>query len=258
MRMRVITPLHNLDGFPELPDCSALTPCREKARTVGAFYLVPQGITAVYDRALSALGKGRVLLIYIDGLGYSLYDRARLPFIKRTFLCTPVRTAWPPLTQPCMASMLTGVWPDAHGVYTRRDHKPASPSLMAVPGAVWVEADSAPLVLEKPPILTLPQRGENIDTAVLRAALCEIQGSAPLLIVHFHGLDDLEHDVGDDLASLQGKLAELDDAVRQLCAGFRGTAILCADHGAHREGGAGAHGAFDYRDMFVPLGEAAL
>lgn len=256
--MRVITPLCNLDHFPDRPDCPALTLCREKTRIVGAFYLAPQGITAVYDRALAALGTGRVLIVYIDGLGYSLYDRSRLPFIKRTFACTPARSAYPPLTQPCMASMLTGVWPDAHGIFSRRDHKPASPSLMAVPGAIWIEADTAPLTLEKPPILTLPRQDEDVDGAVLRAALPAVQTDAPLVIVHFHGLDDLQHDVGDDLPRLQAKLTWLDHAVEHLCAAFHGTAILCADHGVHREGDAGAHGAFDYRDMFVPLGEAVL
>lgn len=256
--MRVITPFCNLDHFSVRPDCPELTLCREKSRIIGAFYAVQQGIIDVYHRSLAGLDRGRVLIIYIDGLGYSLYDRATLPFIKQTFFCAPARSAYPPLTQPCMASMLTGVWPDTHGIFSRRDHKPAVPSLMAVPGAIWVEADTAPLTLEKPPILTLTRHDETIDEAVRRAALDAIRTNAPLVIVHFHGLDDLEHDVGDDLPSLQAKLTELDQAVQSLCAAFHGTVILCADHGVHREGDGGAHGSFDYRDMFVPLGEAAL
>ena len=256
--MRVITPFGHLDDDSIRPDDPRLTLCRDSGQIVGAFLDAPQGITAVYDRALAALDRGRVLIVYIDGLGYVLYGRAALPFIKRTFCCEPARSAYPPLTQPCMASMLTGVWPDRHGIFSRRDHRPAAPSLMAVPGAVWIEADTAPLTLEKPPILTLPRQGESADEAVLRAALDAVQTDAPLVIVHFHGLDDLEHDVGDDLVSLQAKLAELDRAVQSLCSSFHGTAILCADHGAHCEADGGAHGAFDYRDMFVPLGEAVL
>ena len=256
--MRVITPFDLMDDDAAQPDDSSLTLCRDRGRTVGAFRGAPQCITAVHDRALSALDRGRVLIVYIDGLGYALYDRAALPFIKRTFRCEPARSAYPPLTQPCMASMLTGVWPDVHGIFSRRDHKPTVPSLMAVPGAVWIEADTAPLTLEKPPVLTLPRQGEKVDEAVLRAALHAVRTDAPLVIVHFHGLDDLEHDVGDDLPALQNKLTELDQAAQSLCAAFHGTAILCADHGAHREGDGGAHGAFDYRDMFVPLGEAVL
>lgn len=258
--MQVITPLFNLADFPE--NTRALTPCTLQGETVGAFFLAPRrAITDVYARVMRALPAGRVLLLYIDGLGYSLYERAcpaSLPFIRRTFACTAARTAYPPLTQPCMASMLTGVWPDAHGVLSRRDHRPRVPSLMAVPGAMLIEADSELLALEQPPVLTLAQAGESVDAAVLREALRAVRTDAPLVIVHFHGLDDMEHDVGDDSARLHGKLLELDGAVRALCTGFHGTAILCADHGAHRDGASAGHGRFDYRDMFVPYGEAVL
>ena len=256
--MRVITPCGQMESPDARPDDARLTLCRDGERVIGAFLDAPQGITAVHDRALAALDRGRVMIVYIDGLGYSLYDRATLPFIKRTFPCEPARSAYPPLTQPCMASMLTGVWPEGHGIRSRRDHRPSAPSLMAVPGAVWIEGDTAPLTLERPPILTLPQGQETVDGAVLRVALDAARTDAPLLIVHFHGLDDLEHEVGDDLPSLQAKLAEMDEAVKRLCEAFHGTVILCADHGAHREGDGGAHGAFDHRDMVVPLGEAVL
>ena len=256
--MRVVTPWLDL---PNVPDawCRRLTACHAGAQTAGAFFPRPRHeITQVHDLALTALARGRVMVIYIDGLGYSLYRRATLPAIKKRFRCRRARTAFPPLTQPCMASMLTGVWPDAHGVLSRRHHKPRVPSLMSVPGAVLVEADSELLALEKAPVLTLPCEGESVDAAVLRAALPFVCGDAPLVIVHFHGLDDMEHALGDDASALADKLTELDEAVARLCAAFHGTAIFCADHGAHGSAGSAGHGAFDCRDMFVPLGEAVL
>lgn len=255
--MRLITPEGHLDG--PAPKGKEILPCTLHGEMVGAFLDPPPlCITDVHRRTLALLEKGRVLVIYIDGLGYDLYRRAPLPFIRETFCCTAARSVFPPLTQPCMASMLTGALPDAHGICSRRDHRPGIPSLMKVPGSVLVEADSAPLCLEQPPVLTVPEPGETVDAAVLRAALPLAAGDAPLLIVHFHGLDDAEHDVGDDAIRLAGKLHEIDDAVRALCAAFTGTAILCADHGVHAEDGAGTHGSFDYRDMFVPYGEATL
>ena len=258
--MRVITPLSNIDGFPG--DGRGVTPCLHHGEAVGGFFCAPQRtVTDVYARSMQALARGRVLVLYLDGLGYALYHRAwraHMPTAGRLFRCEPAYTAYPPLTQPCMASMLTGVWPDAHGIHSRRDHRPQAPSLLAVPNAVLVEADSAPLALECEPVLTLPEPGEDVDGAVLRAALPIVRGNASLVIVHFHGLDDLEHDVGDDEARLAPRLRALDDAVRQLTQGFHGTAILCADHGVHSEDGAGSHGRFDYRDMFVPYGEAIL
>lgn len=258
--MRVITPFENIDGFDG--DGRGITLCTHRGEVVGGFLGAPQrAVTDVYARSMSALARGRVLVLYIDGLGYALYRRAapsHMPYTARLFACEPARTAYPPLTQPCMASMLTGVWPDEHGIHSRRDHRPRVPSLLAVPGSVLVEADSAPLALEREPVLTLPEDGEDVDGAVLRAALPIVRGDAPLVIVHFHGLDDMEHGVGDDEARLAPRLRALDEAVRLLTEGFRGTVILCADHGAHRESGAGSHGRFDCRDMFVPYGEVVL
>lgn len=254
--MRVVTPWLDL---PNVPDawCRRLTACHAGAQTAGAFFPRPRHeITQVHDLALTALARGRVMVIYIDGLGYSLYRRATLPAIKKRFRCRRARTAFPPLTQPCMASMLTGLWPAQHGIWSRRDHHPRGASLLAVPGAVLVEADSPPLSLEKPPVLTLPGSGETVDGAVLKAALPLCRGEAPLLIVHFHGLDDREHDVGDQPRLLADKFRELDKAVEQLCAAFHGHVILCADHGAHRSGKGGEHGSFTRHDMYVPLGEA--
>lgn len=254
--MRVITPWLDL---PNVPDawCRRLTACHAGAQTAGAFFPRPRHeITQVHDLALTALARGRVMVIYIDGLGYSLYRRATLPAIKKRFRCRRARTAFPPLTQPCMASMLTGLWPAQHGIWSRRDHHPRGASLLAVPGAVLVEADSPPLSLEKPPVFTLPGPGETVDGAVLKAALPLCRGEAPLLIVHFHGLDDREHDVGDQPRLLADKFRELDKAVEQLCAAFHGHVILCADHGAHRSGKGGEHGSFTRHDMYVPLGEA--
>ena len=254
--MRVVTPWLDL---PNVPDawCRRLTACHAGAQTAGAFFPRPRHeITQVHDLALTALARGRVMVIYIDGLGYSLYRRATLPAIKKRFRCRRARTAFPPLTQPCMASMLTGLWPAQHGIWSRRDHHPRGASLLAVPGAVLVEADSPPLSLEKLPVLTLPGPGETVDGAVLKAALPLCRGEAPLLIVHFHGLDDREHDVGDQPRLLANKLRELDKAVEQLCAAFHGHVILCADHGAHRSGKGGEHGSFTRHDMYVPLGEA--
>ena len=254
--MRVVTPWLDL---PNVPDawCRRLTACHAGAQTAGAFFPRPRHeITQVHDLALTALARGRVMVIYIDGLGYSLYRRATLPAIKKRFHCHRARTAFPPLTQPCMASMLTGLWPAQHGIWSRRDHHPRGASLLAVPGAVLVEADSPPLSLEKPPVLTLPGSGETVDGAVLKAALPLCRGEAPLLIVHFHGLDDREHDVGDQPRLLADKFRELDKAVEQLCAAFHGHVILCADHGAHRSGKGGEHGSFTRHDMYIPLGEA--
>lgn len=256
--LNVITPQMNL---PESRfDACKLTYCntngvlhalREDA--VGAYYCPPRAcITDIAGMARAA--SGRVLILYIDGLGYDLCRRACLPYIKQQFRIQVARSIFPPLTQPAMASILTGVTPDKHGVHSRRDHRVQCPSLLALSGAVLIEADSAPLCLEVPPQLTLPDQYGNADQPVFDQTKAALAQGSPLVIAHFHGLDDMEHDHGDDLHYVQAKLTELDGYVQLLCDGFEGITILCSDHGVHSDAKGGSHGQFDYRDMFVPLG----
>lgn len=257
MRMRLICPEGNL-GDLHLSEAD-ISVCTLRGEIIGGFCPSPvRVVTDVYHRVMKAFGQHRVMVLYMDGLGYDLYQRSTLPYIKTHFLCEPARTAYPPVTQPCMASMLTGCWPDEHGVFSRKDHRVAAPSLLSLPGAVLVEADEELLALEKPAHLTLPQAGEDVDDAVLRAALPFASGEAPLVMVHFHGLDDLEHVYGDELSQLEKKLSQLDAAVEALCQVFHGQVIFCADHGVHSEDGHGRHGVFDYRDMYIPYGEAMM
>lgn len=66
--MRVVTPWLDL---PNVPDawCRRLTACHAGAQTAGAFFPRPRHeITQVHDLALTALARGRVMVIYIDGL----------------------------------------------------------------------------------------------------------------------------------------------------------------------------------------------
>ena len=63
-------------------------PCLFQGRVVGYFQSAPaHAVTDVFFRAREALAHGRVMILYIDGLVYSLYRRAALPKIKRRFDC---------------------------------------------------------------------------------------------------------------------------------------------------------------------------
>ena len=74
--MRFITPEGNLSG--PMPAGHDVLPCTLRGERVGAFLDPPPlCITDVHRRALALLRQGRVLVIYIDGLGYDLYRRAQ-------------------------------------------------------------------------------------------------------------------------------------------------------------------------------------
>ncbi len=251
-------PVISPDGmiFAEVLPADAVS-CQLNGQTVGYFLdNTRRCITDVTRLTEQFLQSDAVMILYIDGLGWDLFRRSELSFIKRLFKCECARTTYPPVTHSTMASMLTGEQPDCHGVTSRRCHSVCVPSLLRTESAVLIEADEELIRLEKPAVLTLPNPNETKDHAVLTAALRQLNKHPRLTIVHFHGLDDLEHDYGDNLNYLGDKLSELDTACAELCGQFKGTVLLCADHGVHLENGIGHHGDFDYRDMYVPLGVA--
>lgn len=236
---------------------AAAVSCQLNGQTVGYFLdSTSRCITDVARLTEQFLQSDAVMILYIDGLGWDLFRRSDLPFIKYRFSCECAQTTFPPVTHSTMASMMTGEHPDRHGIISRRCHSVGVPSLLRHEESLLIEADEELIRLEKPAVLTLPEANETKDHAVLTAALQQLNAHPRLIIVHFHGLDDLEHDHGDDLSFLTDKLYELDTACAELCSHFKGTVILCADHGVHSENGTGHHGDFDYRDMYIPLGVA--
>ena len=67
MRVQVIDPL----GRAPAPDCPGALPCLFQGHVVGYFQSAPaHAVTDVFFRAREALAHGRVMLLYIDGLGY--------------------------------------------------------------------------------------------------------------------------------------------------------------------------------------------
>lgn len=65
-------------------------------------------------------GEPKVLLIGLDGARIDVLDVAETPHLdalaKAGFVERNVRTADPTVSGPCWSSMLTGVWPEKHGV----------------------------------------------------------------------------------------------------------------------------------------------
>ena len=64
-------------------------------------------------RVREKLTHGKVMVCYLDGLGYRMYknaaDNGSVPFISRNFSVLPVRTVEPPVTNPAMATTITAV-----------------------------------------------------------------------------------------------------------------------------------------------------
>ena len=70
---------------------------------------------------------GRIGLPYVQNAA----DNGSVPFISRNFSVLPVRTVEPPVTNPAMATMITGELPDVHGIHSRKDREVLVPTLFA-------------------------------------------------------------------------------------------------------------------------------
>ena len=146
-----------------------------------------------FNRIVKAsLRRGPVLVCYLDGLGYYGYRKAleqnRLPYIKEHFWVNPMRTVFPPLTNPAMATMLTGEEPEVHGVVSRKEHRTKVPTIFAEFGksAAVIEGDSIIVQTEIRQRLHTASEKESMDMAVYQGALEAMEEGAAFLFVHFH------------------------------------------------------------------------
>lgn len=208
-------------------------------------------LTDVYRIVKAALNKQPVLVCYLDGFGYFGYREAcqkeRIPYIKETFLVHAVETVEPALTNPAMATMLTGVLPEVHGVVSRKEHRPKVPTIFADlnrPAAV-IEGDSIIVQTEVRQQLYTASADETEDHAVCEGAGKAMEEGAEFLLVHFHGIDDAGHTYGPYADETLDKMEEIDGYVRKLCEVWKGTCFIVSDHGMHKavsDGAAGDHG----------------
>jgi len=207
-------------------------------------------ITQTYHDAMDALQRGeRVMILELDGLGWGMLERADAPFMK-SLEPEPALAAWPPISPTGLASMLTGVTANLHGVHDRGIRELAREDLFAKAQAMgktcaYIEGSQALLDTSLRPVLSLSDEAVFVNT---RENL-----SADLLFAHFHGIDDTAHTYGPYAEETLQKIAALDVLVQALCEEFEGRVIIAADHGLHEtQNGEGAHGEFRPEDMIVP------
>ncbi|HHX54062.1 MAG TPA: hypothetical protein GX704_04050 [Clostridiales bacterium] len=216
-------------------------------------------VTDVFPEALSALEKGRVLIIELDGMGY--YDLMEL---EPAFLYgknpLPARTVMPSVSSVALAAILTGKLPSENGIPAEKMREPIVPDMFEIAAktgstSAMVEGSSKLINTSIEQILNPDANGNgSTDDEVFECAKEQIADGAELIYVHFHGYDDISHTYGPLSAEASSKMAELDDYVRRLCTDFSGSVIVTADHGQHPFKGdkLGEHGEFRLLDMTVP------
>lgn len=202
------------------------------------------------------------LVCYLDGLGYGLYQYAvqkgMLPFLANHFWMCEIKTVKPSLTNPAMATMITGVLPTKHGILSRKDHQSAVPTIFADEiyreVSAIIEGDSVIVETEIFPRLHSAVRGKNIDQLIFEGAKEAIKEHKRFIFTHFHGIDDAEHDYGPYAKEVLWRLGEMDEYIHTLSDMWQGNFLIISDHGMHTEGNGGNHGTDLEEDIIVPFG----
>jgi len=210
----------------------------------------------------------KVLLIYIDGLGYDNYCRfvndgtfkniAELGEAKKAI------TVLPSITDVTFTSMVSGTTPKYHGIRKRGDEGIKAETIfdaLNTQGKTYslVEGNIKILKDNSEPILNIDANNNGtIDDEILASALSEAKKQPDFLLVHFHSFDDFGHSFGpySPQASAQAKL--LDEYTGELLKQWKGAVIVTADHGMHAEGSGGSHGTFTAEDMYIPIIDAGI
>ncbi len=202
------------------------------------------------------------LVCYLDGLGYKLYQYATkkgmIPFLANYFWMCEMKTVKPSLTNPAMATMITGVLPEKHGILSRKDHIPAVATIFADEiyreVSAIIEGDSVIVNTEIFPRLNSTVDGEDIDKLIFEGTKEAIKEHKRFIFAHFHGIDDIEHDYGPYAEEVLWKLKEMDGYLQTLSDRWQGNFLIISDHGMHTEGNGGNHGSDLEEDTIVAFG----
>lgn len=221
-------------------------------------------ITDISSKALQSIDmENKVLIIYIDGLGYDQYEKALnegwIPFMESLGKGTRALTVYPPITDVAFASMVTGETPKYTGIHSREKNPLMVPAIFDRASGKGktskvIEGNIKILTTEVETILNIDENGNGtIDDEIYESAMKEIQNPPHILLVHFHSFDDFGHEYGPSSQEALEQLKILDSYIEDMIKDYRGDIIITSDHGMHDEEGGGNHGIFCEADLFIPI-----
>ncbi len=239
------------------------------APTAAAALGIPAPVQAS-GQALDEATADQVLLLFLDGFGYSRYrealDGGLVPNLAALGEPQVALTVYPPCTSVGSAALLTGAQPEANGVDRRGIRKTETETLFDVAEAagldvVAVEGDALAFNLRNSDMQLSGDRdgdGSTDDNVLANALTVLDEGMPDLFYVHFHGIDDAGHTYGPGTPAEEAVIREVDAAVGQLLGRLPSDTLIIvfADHGMHHvieEGRLGNHGHLIERDMFIPI-----
>jgi len=221
-------------------------------------------ITDIKNMTLESLDNdSKVLIIYIDGLGYDLYEKAiennYLPYISSLEKGKKALTVYPSITDVAFASMVTGVTPKYTGIHGREKTLLTVDTIFDIAyqkgkTSKVIEGNIRIINDEVETILNIDDNENGtIDDEIFKSAIDEINNPSDILLIHFHSYDDFGHEFGPSSEEALEQLKIIDSYVKDISKNYKGDIIIVSDHGMHNVGDGGEHGNFSPLDMFIPI-----
>jgi hypothetical protein len=269
----LVTPEGDLDIFGKPSDVrdiavfTALRPGRsilDVAPTAGEAL----GLKGDFDGTCACpVNASRVVVIYVDALGWQRYEWARpvmgnLSALEPTAACD----VYPSISNVNAAAMLTGVIPERSGVDRWECRTMAVDNIIDMAlrngvSAAWIDGPRPPVSLERGIVSVNDTDGDgSTDDEIMDRAMAGYENGTRLLYVHLYDTDRALHESGPYSRRSLEALARADTLTGALVRRLKpGTLlIVTADHGGHYiAGGRGDHGTLLPQDMLVPFAARA-
>jgi len=209
----------------------------------------------------------QAVIILTDGTQYdklnAMAAAGELPFFQSQDKIYCGLTVYPSVTTASSAALFTSTPPSVNKVYGHGFRSTELTTLFDVlidneKMAVAVEGASMPFNLRNAEVVLSGDRDGNgySDDNVYMNAMEVIQNSLPhLLYIHFHEIDDMGHEYGENSTEYEAALIRVDQYITDIVDMLPSDTliIIIADHGMHTTPNGGNHGTLAATDMLIPV-----
>ncbi|MFI3237463.1 MAG: alkaline phosphatase family protein [Lachnospiraceae bacterium] len=251
-----------LDGYIELDGCDinyVSYDTEYEYLDVGGMYLGdPVGYLGdvYYDMEHYLTSGKNVMLLYVDGFSYEMYEKSLEMDIIPNLATGDVRkvvTVYKSVTNAGFATMITGQTPNINGVHSRDERALLVDSIFQIAldediPTAFLEASTQILDTEIKPSLNV-----NGDESILQETIEAVYAGNEFIFTHTHQLDEMGHSYGPYDDRLYDYLEMFDEYLGEIMECFEGEIYITSDHGMHKTAEGGDHGSLRYEDMIIPI-----
>lgn len=222
---------------------------RGEGRILKGVWENPPSMSAlmVYDLLMNSIVESPTLAVFVDGLGYKLWEYASERGFTDTFSgieFEPMRVVYSPKTVYNYYAFGTGeLRPEDRNIREELFSSFDPPGVISVPTetgtierkGIIIEGEMQLYPSPIRQILHLPDRETGlVDPAIYRTAL-EAAGEFDFVFIHFHDIDYQGHSYGPYSEEVMGAIRRTGSYITGLAARWEGNFYVFSDHGMHQE-----------------------